>query len=46
MDASTLFSRLNAATASFRNLERQLADPDVAADPKRLEVKAKTEATA
>ena len=38
MDASTLFSRLDAATASFRSLERQLADPDVAADPKRLEV--------
>ena len=37
MDASTLFSRLETATASFRNLERQLADPDVAADPKRLE---------
>ena len=27
MDASTLFSRLDAATASFRSLERQLADP-------------------
>jgi len=37
MDASTLFTRLETATASFRNLERQLADPDVAADPKRLE---------
>ena len=37
MDPSTLVSRLEAATASFRNLERQLADPDVAADPKRLE---------
>ena len=37
MDASTLFSRLETATDSFRNLERQLADPDVAADPKRLE---------
>ena len=36
MDASTLFTRLETATASFRNLERQLADPDVAADPKRL----------
>ena len=37
MDASTLIARLETATASFRSLERQLADPDVAADPKRLE---------
>ena len=37
MDASTLVARLEAAKASFRNLERQLADPDVAADPTRLE---------
>jgi len=37
MDASTLTARLETATASFRNLERQLADPDVASDPKRLE---------
>ena len=37
MDTSTLFTRLETAAASFRNLERQLADPDVAADPKRLE---------
>ena len=37
MDASTLYSRLETATASFRNLERQLADPDVSSDPKRLE---------
>ena len=37
MDASTLVARLEAATASFRNLERQLADPDVGADPTRLE---------
>jgi peptide chain release factor 1 len=33
-----LFTRLETATASFRNLERQLADPDVAGDPKRLEL--------
>ena len=33
MDPSTLISRLDAATSSFHNLERQLADPDVAADP-------------
>jgi peptide chain release factor 1 len=37
MDASTLINRLETATASFQSLERQLADPDVAADPKRLE---------
>ena len=37
MDASTLTARLETAKASFRNLERQLADPDVASDPKRLE---------
>ena len=37
MEASTLITRLETATASFRSLERQLADPDVAADPKRLE---------
>ena len=37
MDASTLITRLETATASFRNLERQLADPDVASNPKRLE---------
>ena len=44
MDASTLLSRLETATASFRNLERQLADPDVAADPKRLETIARERA--
>ena len=37
MDPSTLNSRLDAATHSFHNLERQLADPDVAADPERLQ---------
>ncbi len=37
MDASTLITRLETASASFRSLERQLADPDVASDPKRLE---------
>ncbi|MEB3158049.1 MAG: peptide chain release factor 1 [Synechococcus sp.] len=36
MDLKTLTSRLDAASTSFHNLERQLADPDVAADPKRL----------
>ena len=44
MDASTLLSRLETATESFRNLERQLADPDVAADPKRLETIARERA--
>ncbi len=37
MDSSTLKSRLETATISFKNLELQLADPDVASDPKRLE---------
>ena len=37
MDTTTLISRLEAASSSFQNLERQLADPDVAADPQRLE---------
>ena len=41
MDPSTLNSRLDAATSSFQNLERQLADPDVAADPERLQTIAK-----
>jgi len=37
MDSSTLKSRLEAATITFKNLEMQLADPDVASDPKKLE---------
>ena len=37
MDSSTLKTRLETATMSFQNLELQLADPDVASDPKRLE---------
>ena len=37
MDSSTLKTRLETATMSFKNLELQLADPDVASDPKRLE---------
>ena len=37
MDTTTLISRLEAASSSFQNLERQLADLDVAADPQRLE---------
>ncbi|CAI8157417.1 MAG: peptide chain release factor 1 [Prochlorococcus sp.] len=37
MDSSNLISQLEAARTSFRSLERQLADPDVAVDPKRLE---------
>ena len=41
MDSSTLISRLEAATSSFYNLERQLADPDVASDPERLQSVAK-----
>ena len=41
MDLGTLISRLDAATTSFNSLERQLADPDVASDPKRLQTIAK-----
>ncbi len=37
MDISTLKSRLETAQLSFKNLELQLADPDIASDPKRLE---------
>ncbi len=37
MDSATLKTRLETATVSFRNLELQLADPDVASDPKKLE---------
>jgi len=37
MDTSTLKARLETASASFKNLELQLADPDVASDPKQLE---------
>ncbi len=37
MDSSTLIKRLETAKSSFHNLELQLADPDVASDPKQLE---------
>ena len=37
MDSSTLKTRLETAKISFKNLELQLADPDVSSDPKRLE---------
>ena len=37
MDASFLSERLETARTTFASLERQLADPDVAADPVRLE---------
>ena len=37
MDASFLSERLETASRTFATLERQLADPDVAADPVRLE---------
>ena len=37
MDSSTLKARLETAKISFQNLELQLADPDVASDPKKLE---------
>ena len=38
MDSSTLIKRLETAKSSFGNLELQLADPDVASDPKQLEI--------
>ena len=44
MDFSTLKTRLETADTSFRNLEFQLADPDVASDPKRLETIARERA--
>ena len=37
MDSSTLKTRLETATISFKNLEMQLADPEVSLDPKQLE---------
>ncbi len=37
MDSSALITRLETAKNSFKNLEMQLADPDVASDPKQLE---------
>ncbi len=37
MDSSTLIKQLETAKSSFQNLELQLADPDVASDPKQLE---------
>ncbi len=37
MDSSTLITQLETAKTSFQSLERQLADPDVAVDPKLLE---------
>jgi len=37
MDASFLSERLDTACSTFETLERQLADPDVAANPSQLE---------
>ena len=37
MEYSTLIARLKTASESFENLEMQLADPDIANDPKKLE---------
>ncbi len=37
MDSSTIKSRMETAKESFKNLELQLADPDVASNPKKLE---------
>ncbi len=44
MDFSALNTRLETAVNSFRSLELQLADPDVASDPKRLETIARERA--
>ena len=37
MEYTTLISRLKASSDSFENLELQLADPDIAYEPKKLE---------
>jgi len=37
LEYSTLIARLKTASESFENLEVQLADPDIANDPKKLE---------
>jgi len=37
LEYSTLIARLKTAAESFENLEVQLADPDIANDPKKLE---------
>ena len=37
MEYSTLIARLKTASESYENLEMQLADPDIANDPKKLE---------
>ena len=37
MEYSTLIARLKTASESFENLEVQLADPDIANDPRKLE---------
>ena len=41
MEYKTLIARLKTASESFDNLEVQLADPDIANDPKKLESIAK-----
>ena len=37
MEYSTQIARLKTASVNFENLEVQLADPDIANDPKKLE---------
>ena len=44
MEYTTLISRLKTASQSFKNFEIQLADPDVASNPKKLESIAKERA--
>ena len=41
MEYTTLIARLKTSSESFENLELQLADPDIANDPKKLESIAK-----
>ena len=44
INSSTLMSRLETAKTSFKSLELQLADPDVASNPKELETIARERA--
>ena len=44
MEYTTLIARLKNASESFVNLEMQLADPDIANNPKKLELIARERA--
>jgi peptide chain release factor 1 len=41
LEYSTLIARLKTASESFENLEVQLADPDIANDPKKIRIHSK-----